>query len=59
MKLSERMIEYRARARLSVEQAADKCGISYQTWRYVEKELQDAKPVTIAQIELLIGKEGK
>ena len=57
MTLQDRMVEYRAKNRLSVEQAALQCGISPQTWRYVEKGLQDASRVTVAKIELFIGKE--
>ena len=57
MTLQDRMVEYRAKNRLSVEQAALQCGISTQTWRYVERGLQDASRVTVAKIELFIGKE--
>lgn len=57
MTLQDRMVEYRAKNRLSVEQAAVQCGISTQTWRYVERGLQDASRVTVAKIELFIGKE--
>jgi len=57
MKLSERMLEYRARNNLSTKAAAEKAGISDQTWRYVEKELQSVTAVTKTKIELLVGKE--
>lgn len=57
MSLQDRMVKYRAKNRLSVEQAAVQCGISTQTWRYVERGLQDASRVTVAKIELAIGKE--
>lgn len=57
MRLSDKMVDYRARNNLSIEKAAEMCGISSQTWRYVEKGLQDASRVTVAKIELFIGKE--
>ena len=59
MTLAERMLEYRAKNSLSTKAASEKAGISDQTWRYVEKELQDATAVTKTKIELLIGKEDK
>lgn len=57
MTLAERMLKYRAENNLSTKKAAQNAGISDQTWRYVEKELQDATAFTRTKIELVVGKE--
>lgn len=54
MTLGEEMVMYRARHGLSTKDAAAACGISDQTWRYVEKGLQQALPVTEAKIRLFL-----
>lgn len=59
MTLQERMIEYRAKERISQGQLADKCGISYQTLNSIEQGKQEPSKVTKAKIELVIGKETK
>ena len=59
MKLSERMIEYRAKERISQKELAVRCGVSLQTINSVENELQDPSKVTEAKINLVIGKEEK
>ena len=56
-KLRSEMLRYRAEHNLSTKSAAERAGISNQTWRYVEKGLQDARPVTIEKIKLLLEKE--
>lgn len=57
MTLQERMVEYRAKNRLTQTQLADKCGISYQTLNSIEQGRQEPSKVTRAKIELVIGKE--
>lgn len=57
MKLANRMIEYRAKERINQQELADRCGVSKQTIYSIENELQDPSKVTIAKIELVIGKE--
>ena len=51
------MIEYRARERISQTELADRCGVSYQTINSVENGTQDPSKVTVAKIELVVGKE--
>lgn len=55
--LRAEMLRYRAEHSLSTKSAAELAGISNQTWRYVEKGLQDAQPVTIEKIKMLLEKE--
>ena len=57
MTLQDRMIEYRARERISQTELADRCGVSYQTINSVENGTQDPSRITLAKIELVIGKE--
>lgn len=57
MKLANRMIEYRAKERINQQELADRCGVSKQTVYSIENELQDPSKVTMAKIELVIGKE--
>ena len=57
MTLQERMIEYRARERITQQALADLCGLSKQTINSVETGAQDPSRITIAKIELVIGKE--
>lgn len=59
MTLQDRMIEYRAKERISQKELANRCGVSYQTINSVENGTQDPSKVTTAKIELIIGKEGK
>lgn len=56
MALQDEMLRYRAKNNLSTKVAAQMAGISHQTWRYVEKGLQDAQPITITKIKLLLEK---
>lgn len=55
--LSERMILYRAKNRLNQQELADLCGVSKQTIYSIEGELQEPSKVTLAKIELVIGRE--
>lgn len=57
MSLQERMIQYRARERITQQELADRCGVSKQTIYSVEAGLQDPSRITMAKIELVIGKE--
>lgn len=51
------MVEYRARERISQGELARRCGLSVQTICSVENETQEPSRVTLAKIELVIGKE--
>ena len=57
MTLQERMIEYRAKERISQQELADRCGVSKQTIYSIENGMQEPSKVTHAKIELVIGKE--
>lgn len=57
MALQERMIEYRAKERISQQELADRCGVSKQTINSIETGMQDPSRITLAKIELVIGKE--
>lgn len=57
MTLQERMIQYRAKERISQTELAERCGVSYQTINSVENGTQDPSKVTQAKIELVINKE--
>lgn len=55
MTLQERMIQYRAKERISQKELAERCGVSYQTINSVENGTQDPSKVTQAKIELVIN----
>lgn len=55
--LKDRMIQYRARERLNQQELADRCGVSKQTIYSIEAGLQEPSKITLAKIELVIGKE--
>ena len=57
MSLQQRMIDYRARERISQTELAERCGVSYQTINSVENGKQDPSKITVAKIELVIGRE--
>ena len=58
-KLSEQMIRYRAKERISQKELAARCGVSLQTINSIENGIQDPSKVTEAKIRLVIeGKEG-
>lgn len=59
MTLQERMIEYRAKERITQSELAERCGLSYQTLNSIEQGKKDPSKVTRAKIELVIGKETK
>ena len=56
--LAERMVEFRARTRISQGELARQCGLSLQTVNSIENGTQAPTRVTVAKIELVIGKEG-
>ena len=53
-KLSEQMITYRARERISQRELARRCGVSLQTINSIETETQTPSRVTEAKIRLVI-----
>lgn len=57
MNLADRMIEYRAKERITQVELAERTGLSHQTIVSVERGQQSPSRVTIAKIELVIGKE--
>lgn len=59
MTLQDRMVEYRAKERINQSELAKRCGLSVQTINSIENGTQDASKVTIAKIELVVGKEEK
>ncbi len=57
MTLQERMIEYRAKERISQTELAERAGVTLQTINQVENGRQEPGKMTVAKIELVIGKE--
>lgn len=57
MSLQKRMVEYRAKERITQTELAQRCGISVQTVCSVENGSQDPSRMTQAKIELVVGKE--
>lgn len=57
MTLQERMIQYRAKERINQVELANRVGVTVQTINSVENGKQAPSKVTIAKIELVIGKE--
>ena len=56
-KLSERMVLYRAKERISQAELARRCGVTLQTINSVENETQSPSKLTVAKIELVVGGE--
>lgn len=54
--LADRIVAYRAKNRLSQAEMANKCGVSTQTISLVERGQQKPNRVTLAKIEMIIGK---
>ena len=52
--LQEDMIRYRAETGLSMERAAQKAGITLQTWMNVERGIQSPSRVTETKIRMII-----
>lgn len=57
MTLQDRIVEYRARERITQSEFAERAGLSVQTICSVENGSQEPSRVTKAKIELVIGKE--
>ncbi len=57
--ICERMIEYRARERISQGELARRCGVSLQTINSVENGLQSPSKLTRTKIELVLKGEEK
>ena len=57
MKLSEQMVRFRAENDLSMKEAAEKAGITLQTWAHVEREIQTPSRLTEQKIRILVGKD--
>ena len=55
--LANRLINYRAKHRLSQKELADKCGVSAQTISNIECGYQKPNKVTLAKIDLVVGGE--
>ena len=55
--LQERMINFRAKERITQTELAERCGLSKQTINSIENEMQEPSKITLAKIELVIGKE--
>lgn len=57
MSLEDRMIEYRAKERITQAELAERVGVTVQTINSVEQGIQNPSKVTKAKIELVVGKE--
>lgn len=57
MTLQDRMVNYRAKNRISQGELANLCGVTKQTINSVENGKQEPSRVTLAKIELVVGKE--
>ena len=59
MTLAERMVEYRAKERITLKEFARRCDLSEITVRSIENGSAAYEPnrITVAKIELVIGKE--
>lgn len=55
--LSEDMVKYRAKERITQKELAERCGVSTQTINSIENETQSPSKVTEAKIRLVIDKE--
>lgn len=55
--LKDRIIQYRAKERINQQEFAERCGVSKQTIYSIESGLQEPSKITLAKIELVIGKE--
>ena len=57
MSISQEMIKYRAKNRISQSEMAKRCGVSLQTIYSIENELQEPTKVTQEKIRLVIDEE--
>ena len=54
LSLSEKMIRYRAKERISQKELADRCGVSLQTINSVENEIQTPSRLTETKIRMIV-----
>lgn len=57
MTLQERMVQYRAKERISRKELAERTGLSLCTVQGIERNLWKPTALTQSKIELVIGKE--
>lgn len=57
--LSDKMVLFRAKNRLTQKELADLCGLSLQTINSVENDLQEPSRVTEAKIRLVVDAKNK
>ena len=57
MTLQEKMLEYRAKNRISQGELAERCGVSKQTIHSIENGLQTPSKVTEVKIRLVVDNE--
>lgn len=57
MTLSEQMVRYRAKERISQAELAKRCGVSLQTINSIENDVQAPSRVTEQKIRLVIEEE--
>ena len=57
MTLQEKMLDYRARERISQTELAHRCGVSLQTICSVENNTQNPSKMTLRKILLVVEKE--
>lgn len=55
--LSDRIVYYRAKNRVTQKELAEKCGVTAQTIHNIECGYQKPSRVTLAKILLVIGEE--
>ena len=55
--LSNKMIEYRAKERISQKELARRVGVTLQTINSIENGLQEPSKVTKAKIDLVINRK--
>lgn len=58
-KLSEQMVNYRAKHRLNQAKFAELCGVSVMTVNAVERGIQKPTALTQAKIRLVLDKDGE
>lgn len=59
MTLQERMVQYRAKERISRKELAERTGLSLCTVQGIERNLWKPTALTQSKIELVIGKENE
>lgn len=57
MSLSQDMLVYRAKERISQKELANRAGVTLQTINSVENEMQNPSKVTEMKIRLVIGEK--